>query len=109
MGRNDERTTGIRIRKTQETLEKVTFKCETTGVTKEGQIKKNFRAREPRRKTKENKHYEYCLEKQKRGRGKNLNINQNEELEFDTDRISKEDPIYRCQVSSRRKPNKQST
>ena len=69
MGRNYERTTGIRIRETQETLEKVTFKCETTGFTKEVKIK-NFRARETRRKTKEDNHHGYCLEKQKRGKGK---------------------------------------
>ena len=42
MGRNYERTTGIRIRKTQETLEKVTFKCEITGVTKEVWIKESI-------------------------------------------------------------------
>ena len=42
MGRNYERTTGIRIRKTQETVEKVTFKCETTGFTKEVKIKEKI-------------------------------------------------------------------
>ena len=42
MGRNYERTTGLRIRETQETLEKVTFKCETTGFTKEVKIKEKI-------------------------------------------------------------------
>lgn len=44
MGRNYERTIGIRIRKTQETLEKVTFKCETTGFTKEVKDKEKFQS-----------------------------------------------------------------